>query len=335
MSEGLGWLPIDLHSVAMRIARADECAYAIGEIAALWSFQGPLDLEQVRCGNHVTIRVRDIRPIPPLISLLFSEAVNHLRAALDNVIWYLVEAYQGAVTGRAAQKVNLPIYDDEAKLDRWREDRVKAGLTAFAPATTVYQRIRRLQPFVDQRSVIPNVESVVAAYTGAYLEQAHPLKLLQGYSNDDKHRAIRVAVSRTRGGSVDQPLVEPLPFVELKVGDIVAEGIWGDAMAMEMASSIQIPRPAPYTALVSPANEVSRLTVYVAHTAVPELITGLTLTGSLPMKVNLDDSGLTDHQRLTDGDRQPAQERLRPWIDAKYLEALSQPVRFPTLVEDR
>ena len=43
--------------------------------------------------------VQGIRPIPPRISLLFREAFNNLRAALDNVIWQLVEAMQGPVTG--------------------------------------------------------------------------------------------------------------------------------------------------------------------------------------------------------------------------------------------
>lgn len=61
--------------------------------------------------------VQGIRPIPPRISLLFSEAFNNLRAALDNVIWQLVEAMQGPVTGSAAFHGNLPICDDEAGFD--------------------------------------------------------------------------------------------------------------------------------------------------------------------------------------------------------------------------
>ncbi|MCW2803566.1 MAG: hypothetical protein QOF52_2971 [Propionibacteriaceae bacterium] len=48
MSDSLDWLPADLYPVAVRTARADECAYAMGELAALWSFERPLDLEQVR-----------------------------------------------------------------------------------------------------------------------------------------------------------------------------------------------------------------------------------------------------------------------------------------------
>lgn len=65
-----------------------------------------------------------------------------------------------------ATLVDLPIYDDEAGLSRWHKGRVRAGLTALEPTTTLSQRIRQLQPFVDQSSVVPNLEPFVAAYTG-------------------------------------------------------------------------------------------------------------------------------------------------------------------------
>lgn len=334
----LDWLPTDLHPVAMRIARADECAYAMGELAAKWSFEGALDLEQVRHGDRVTTRVRMIRPIPPRISLLFSEAINHLRAALDNVIWHLVEAAQGQVTGRAATLVNLPIYDDQIKFDGWCRDRVAAGLKAFGAATDLAQRIQSLQPFVNSGSGITSTGPFLAGYTGTPLEHAHPLKLLQGYSNDDKHRAIRVAVPRSSGGRVDQLSAGSRAFTELRAGDVIFEGVWGEPVLIEQTIAVLISRPDPYTALVAPANEISQLTAYVAHTAVPQLVTGLSPTNStnfLPMKVDLDDSGLIDLDRLAAGDPRTAQERLRPVMNAKAMEAYARPVRFPTVVEEQ
>ncbi len=48
-AERLNWLPPDLYPIAMRVTRADECAYAMGELAARWSFDGPLDLLQTSC----------------------------------------------------------------------------------------------------------------------------------------------------------------------------------------------------------------------------------------------------------------------------------------------
>lgn len=157
MVDSLDWLPPDLYPIAMRIARADECAYAMGELAALWSFEGPLDLVQTRHGDRFTTQVRTIRPIPPRITLLFSEAVNHFRAALDNnVIWHLVEQSQGPVTARrAASQVALPIYDDQKGFDTWQLGRLGAGLTAFDSTTALGQRINALQPLSTRLQASP------------------------------------------------------------------------------------------------------------------------------------------------------------------------------------
>ena len=262
MPERLAWLPPELYPAALRIARADECAYAMGELAGMWSFEEPLVLEQLQHGDRYTIRVKAIRPIPPRISLLFSEAINHLRAALDNVVWHMVEVIQGPVVGRVASQVRLPIYSDQTKFDNWCRDRARAGLTAFDTAADLGQRIRSLQPFVDKRSNVPSTQPWLAAVMGSQLELAHPLELLQGYSNGDKHRTVRVAVPRTSGGSVGQPLGEPgRAFVELKVGDVVSEGTWGQLTFLEQSSAVLIQRPEPYWSLVAPANEVSRLAV--------------------------------------------------------------------------
>ena len=166
-------------------------------------------------------------------------------------------------------------------------------------------------------------------------KQAHPLKLLQGYSNDDKHRSIRVAVPRTSGPSADRTSVNARSFVELQVGDVVFEGSLGQPVIVEQTTAVQIPRPDPYTALVGPAHEISQLASYVAHTAVPQLVTGMSLPDSLPMHVDLDDSGLGELERLTNGDQTAARERLLPWMNAKFLEAEARPARFPAPVEDQ
>lgn len=334
MPDGLDWLPLELHSVALRIARADECAHAIGELAALWSFDGPLDLVQIRRGERFTTKIGSIRPIPPRISILFSEAVNHLRAALDNAVWYLVAQEQGEVTGRAATQVALPIHDEQAKFDIWQRDRVKAGLSALGPAGQLGIRLHALQPFVDQASSIPSTLPLLAAMTGAQVENAHPLKLLQAYSNDDKHRTIRVAVPRTSGGAISSLSEPQRAFVELQVGDVVAEGVWGQPIMIEQTTAVQIQRPDPYAALVAPATEISQLALYVAHTALPRLIGSEGLLDPLPMKVDLDDTGLTALERLAAGERDPAQERLRAWMTEKYFEAEDRPVRFPTTMEE-
>jgi hypothetical protein len=92
------WLPDQLYPVAYRVARADECAFEIAKLAGRWSFDGPLGLVQYVWQNRYSVRVDSVRPIPPRISLLFSEAVGHLRAALDNVVWFIVEQAQGPLS---------------------------------------------------------------------------------------------------------------------------------------------------------------------------------------------------------------------------------------------
>lgn len=334
MSDSLDWLPSDLHPVAMRIARADECAYAMGELASQWSIAAPLDLVQIRIGDRVRVRVQGIRPIPPRIPLLFSEAVNHLRAALDNVVWHLAEVTHGPLTGSVARLVNLPIYDSQEDLDKWVRRRVRDGLTAFESTAPLGQRVRELQPFVDQDSAIPSMRADLAPLMDTEVEVAHPLKLLQAYSNDDKHRTIRVALPRTSGGRTDRRSAQSRRFVGLEVGDVVAEGAWGRPVEMEQTTSIQIERPEPFTALVPPGQEVSRLASYVANVAVPQLVAGTAMPGSLPMKVDLDDSGLAVVDRLAAGDREPARERLLPLMTARFFEAMSRPLQYLPVVQE-
>lgn len=76
------WLPEALDPVALRLARADAFAFQIGDLATKWSMDGPLGFEQLRRDGLTQMVVKSLRPVPPEASLLFSEAVNHLRAAV-------------------------------------------------------------------------------------------------------------------------------------------------------------------------------------------------------------------------------------------------------------
>ena len=83
-TDAAGALPPDLVPVALRLARADEAVFEIADISSLWSMAGPLEMEQRRNGDRSTSVLTGIRPVPPRLWLLFSEAINHLRAAIDN-----------------------------------------------------------------------------------------------------------------------------------------------------------------------------------------------------------------------------------------------------------
>jgi hypothetical protein len=87
--------------------------------------------------------------------LLFSEAINHLRGAIDNTVWYLVEREHGPVTGPAAGLVVMPIVKKEEALDDWAKKGEKAGLSALGP-NGVLKRVRSLQPFADSATIPSN-----------------------------------------------------------------------------------------------------------------------------------------------------------------------------------
>ncbi len=232
---------------------------------------------------------------------------------------------------RAARRVALPIHHDQEAFERWQQQQVKLGLSAFAPASIIGSRIRAIQPFDDADSDVPSTTPWLAALICVQVEPAHPLKLLQSYSNDDKHRTIRMAVARTSSGGVDLlPGTFEGPFVELRPGDVMAEGTWGQPVLTEVTTAVLVQRPAPYTALVSPTNEISQLTAYVAHVAIPHLVSARHHDSNpLPVEVDLDDSGLKELQRLMAGSQQTAQLRLRPWMKVKYLEGGTRPPKFP------
>ncbi len=89
----------------MRLARADELAYRLAEVALAWS-RGPVDegaltIQQVeRTPDFYDVEVTSIRPVPPVAAMLFSEAIHHLRSALDNVVFYMAEEGARAAADR-------------------------------------------------------------------------------------------------------------------------------------------------------------------------------------------------------------------------------------------
>ncbi len=54
MVSSLGWMRSELEIVALRIARADECAHAIAQLAGQWSYDEPLVLDQALTGDRFT-----------------------------------------------------------------------------------------------------------------------------------------------------------------------------------------------------------------------------------------------------------------------------------------
>lgn len=334
-AESFSWLPVDLEPVALRLARADECAFEIGDLASAWSLAGPLDFEQVRYGDETETVLKAIRSVPPKASLLFSEAVNHLRAAVDNVVWHLIEEAHGHLIGWAAGLVAMPIMHSQHGWDAWIHKRVKAGITAYGNDNPLGRRVRTLQPFVDVDSVVPSMGQMLAMLTGQKAEPAHPLLLLQGYSNADKHRSIRLAAARTFSSDNATPLAgQDLSHQELRVGDVLARTTWGRPILLETNTAVMVQRPEPFSAWVNPAKEINAMRRHVSQVVIPILLTGLQLPQGLPPVLQLGDSGQSNRERLSAGGWEDAEVRLAEIVQSRYQEAMNRDVQFPKVVDE-
>jgi hypothetical protein len=246
----------------------------------------------------------------------------------------MVEQAQGPPPRRVETQVAMPICDDEKAFSTWCSDRVKKGLDAAAVGSALRSRTRSLQVFAPAQSTIPSTEPFLAGLTRTEVELAHPLKLLQRYSNGDKHRAIRPTVARVTSSTLGEPVFAPgRAFADLWVGDLFDEGAWGVPNVREASPAVMIRRPAPCAAAVSPANEIGRICTWVADTAIPLLVTGEARAHGLARVIEMGDSGRTDLDRLDGGSFEQAADRVGPWFAKLYLEADRRPVKLPRIVE--
>lgn len=333
-SEAFSWLPSELEPVALRLARADECAFEIGDLISRWSLEGPLELEQVRCGIEAETILKSVRPVPPRASLLFSEAINHLRATMDNVVWYLVEKEHGPLEGKLATQVVMPIQQTRERMEAWTQRRVKGGLDAFSTESSLGRRLKTIQPFTDVNSSVPSLGRRLAALIGQEVELAHPLHLLQQYSNADKHRSIRLAAARTLVFDDASPIMDQnLSHQDLRVGDVLGRTVWGEPVILETNPAVMVQRPNPFSAWVNPVKELNALRKHVSETVIPVLLTGLQLPGGLPSTLDLQDNGKSIRERLSMGSWDDAEKRLGPMLKARFEEAVNRDIEFPNVVE--
>lgn len=334
-----GWLNEQERTAVMRLGRADQLAQLFGEVALAWSRgaddAGPLGHQQVeRVPGLLDFEVASIRPVPPIASMYFSEAISHLRAAVDNVLFGLIEADHGApFTESQARSVALPIYGDSEKFDVKVARLVKSGLTSFGPGTALGQRVASLQPFNDTTFQIPAVSPALALLTGRERElgEEHPLLLLQAYSNEDKHRTIRVAAA---GALYQEEQLWPPPEVSMKpvaVGDVLGQAIKGTPKMVSISAALLVQRPTSGT-WVPPGPELDGLTAYVSDILLPTLIKGMALPGALPGHIDLGDNGQTLVERLTNGGPDRALTRSALRSRAAYFDAMQAEVRFAPIV---
>ena len=284
------WLPHELAYVALRLARADELQEHLGRACLNWSMNA-LELKQIRRPDGLLDVVVDhVRPIPPIVELLFSEIVNHLRSAIDNVVYYMVENSRGRpLPDGTANLVTMPIVPSAEALKKWSERRC-GRVPELSDGTELYRRIESQQPY-RSLAVVTAISAKFEQFerfTGPIeLHGEHPLTLLQRYSNTDKHRAVRVAVGRTLEGQ-NQPVarrVEPgMNFRPLKPGDLLAEGLDPRPQAVDLQTAVFVQRPAA-DVWVSPPKELGQIHGYVSEVLIPSLLTGGPTSPALPRQI--------------------------------------------------
>ena len=319
------WLPDDLHPVAMRLARADALAYELSQAALAWSRgdndEGAITLRQVeRTPGTYDVEVATLRPVPPIAAMLFSEAVHHLRSAVDNAVFYAVEQEHGQpLTPQQERAVSMLVYDAPEPFERKWKGLVRQGLAMFDPSATLGGRIEGLQPFNDSTS-LGSLSPILAAVMGVEAAQAQPLALLRDYSNEDKHRTLRAAAGHTlvqRYDDWQRSISQGMR--QMEVGTVLEQVPKGVMTPVEISPALLVHRPDGTP--VAPGPELDGMARHVADVVIPTLLRGMALPESIPAHIDLSDNGETLAERLVKGDTTRAHVRARPVMNAALDEA--------------
>lgn len=333
----LSWLPEPLHQVALRLARADQLAYDLALVLLSWSRgadgSGALELRQIeRTKGYYDVEVASVRPTPPVADMLFSEVVGHLRAALDNVVFYLAEReHAQLLTARQAKAISMPICDTQRSFDRAIANPIGNKVSCFAATATLGGRIQALQPFVDPTTV-PSMSAFLAQAMGVRIVEEHPLVLLREYSNHDKHRGMRVAIGQTlvqRDDDWQRSVSGGMrPFQVGTVLETVNKGVF---TGVEFSPALLVERPDGTWVAIGP--ELDGIARYISDIAIPTLVTGMALPGGLPVNIDLTDTGRTINERAAAAGNIRTHERVRDVMNQALIEAQQQPLRWPETID--
>lgn len=333
----MGWPPEELHPVAMRLARADAAAEELSRVALAWSRgddnQGALSLQQVeRTPGTYDVEVASIRPVPPLAGLLFSEAVHHLRSAVDNAVFYAVEQEHGQpLTQHQERAVSMLVYDDPVPYERKWKGLVRQGLAMFDPSATLGGRIEGLQPFNDSTS-LGSLSRILSVVMGVDAAQAQPLALLRDYSNEDKHRTLRAAAGHTLVQRPDdwcRSVSQGMRPVE--VGTVLEQVRKGVFTEVEISPALLFERPDG--TWIAPGTELDGMARHVADIVIPTLVTGMALPDAIPAQIDLTDNGDSMAERLQKGGTARAHERVQGIMLAALVEADAQGWKFAPVTD--
>ncbi|PLW02588.1 hypothetical protein [Corynebacterium ulcerans] len=287
-----------------------------------WTKKGKIE------DGKVEIVVESVRPLPPEVALLFSEGIHHLRAILDNVVWQLLVGEQGEIADRVAWLVEFPIKENQDEFSKWLTKRTKR-LFATCGSRKLADRIKTLQPFVDTMQEVGSFSERLAHLSDQDPHLEHPLRLLRAYSNQDKHRQLRLTAARSvilkDSVSIFQ---QDRSFSRIEVGSVIDKLDESAREGYEISTAIMLQRPGNEDVWVGPARELSSLRRYVSDIAVPILLKGLEVPGLLPPVIGLGDTGQDFLERLDAAGTEDAIERLEEMSSRTYIEAMLEKPTF-------
>lgn len=225
--------------------------------------------------------------------------------------------------------IQMPVHQDQQSFEDWQTKTVKRGIIELAAGRKLGNRVAHLQPCADE-SAVPSIDPELAALMGVQPHYAHPMVLLQKYSNSDKHHAIRMAAARGVVQRLDEPFFgSDRSMRPIEVGDVLTTTRPGTPVVVDASMAVHVLRP-DGAVWVAPARELDHLYRHVCNTVIPTLVTGFALTKSLPPHIELGDTGDCDSERIRHGGWQSAYERMAAVTDAAYHPSRTTAPQLPT-----
>ena len=272
--ERFAWLPDHQLHVAATLGHVDRIVSQIGELLREYVRGDSLGLEPVKVGTMSHLTVTSVAPLPLAISRLTADATTQMRAALEHCVFSEVEYALGRKLNAAEEtRVEMPVFDDESKFERWPFERRRPEIAPLAADGPLVHRIRSLQPFQS-----------------AHRSDEHPLRLLAAHSNRAKHRTPAVAATNL-GRVIPERLVYGLEIPEpsvgpIRTGDVLVRSPVGVSVGADIWPFVSIERPHTGTWHVL-MKELELIEKWVRTIALPSLIAGRLDVPELPAPLDI------------------------------------------------
>lgn len=303
MTDDTGWIPDACLPIAFKLARADELAWELfGLVFDGYARQQPIRLRARLEGERDYVTVEGVKPIPPVVPLVFGDAINQLRSSLDHALLALIEQARGhELPEDQARTIMFPITATETAFirDMKRSGRVVPELATDTP---LYEAIATLQPWhANQQEFLAEVPSAPFATALPPRDPIHPLVLLQRYSNYDKHRRIHFSSTRNAYLAIQAPPDRYRTHFtidgEFSAGTDLVSVRQGDQVIIDFYPHIAVQRPDSDT-WAPPVWDLHQIHQYLATHAHPTLICGHSNNGPLPPAIDLRSDFESPRRRL-------------------------------------